>query len=298
MTFFYILLIGLMGMPFLVIPPGSHAGPLETLARALPKKIHGWVAEGDDRYYDRETIFGYINGGAEVYRAYNMKLCFSRQYTKPDAPVITLDVFEMATAADAFGVFTHDRDGQVLELGQGALYRPGWLSFWKGPLFVSIYADEETGEGTKAVNKIGELVDTIIPTRGSKPPILEKLPREGLHQRSIRYLHHFVILNYHYFLANENILNLGPGAHAVLADYAIGAQKARLLVIAYPDPVAAETAYVRFTRYYIPESKTGTPVQLENGKWAAAIRDGCHLNIVLEADGREMAEKFLDNKTE
>ena len=59
----------------------SHAVTLDRLQAGLPKQVLVWSAETNDRIYDSETIFGYIDGGAEVYRAYNMRRCLSRRYT-------------------------------------------------------------------------------------------------------------------------------------------------------------------------------------------------------------------------
>ena len=38
----------------------------------LPKEINGWKAK-KDRIYDPDTIFEYLNGSGEVYRAFNFK---------------------------------------------------------------------------------------------------------------------------------------------------------------------------------------------------------------------------------
>ncbi|MCK5204647.1 MAG: hypothetical protein KAR15_12280, partial [Desulfobacterales bacterium] len=109
----------------------SHANTLKDLGARLPKQLRGWTAEPKDRLYDEKTIYGYIDGGAELYKAYNMRQCLSRRYTTANGPSIILDIFDMGTSNDAFGVFTHDTDGNAMDLGQDARYRSGWLSFWK-----------------------------------------------------------------------------------------------------------------------------------------------------------------------
>ena len=43
----------------------------------LPKEINGWSVTEEDRLFDPETIFDYINGAGEVYRAFNFKSLFS-----------------------------------------------------------------------------------------------------------------------------------------------------------------------------------------------------------------------------
>ena len=86
----------------------------------LPDAVRGWQADGADHLYDAETIFEYIDGAGEVYRAYNMKALLSRRYKQSGRPDIIADVFDMGSAADAFGVFTHDLDGEdwaVADLG-------------------------------------------------------------------------------------------------------------------------------------------------------------------------------------
>lgn len=106
----------------------------------LPMEIHGWKTAEEDREFNPETIFDYIDGAGEVYRAYNFEKLLSRHYFKKGQPEIFADVFDMGTPADAFGVFTHDLEGEDLGIGQGSTYNGGLLSFWKDRFFLSLYA--------------------------------------------------------------------------------------------------------------------------------------------------------------
>jgi len=289
-----LLLIALLtgGLSLLMIQK-SHADPLQALHSDLPKRVAGWTAEANDRFFDAETIFDYIDGAGEVYRAYNMRACLSRRYTKPNDAGIVLDIFDMRSSMDAFGVFTHDQDGEVLEVGQGALYRSGWLSFWKDRFFVSIYMEEESAAAEKAVRQLSEEIASLIPAEGPKPKILHLLPQEGLQTRTVRYLHNHILLNYHFYLADEDILDLGPDADAALAEYQRGDRHATLLLVTYPDVQRAKRSHAAFLRHYLPEADASSPVLLENKKWSAAALKGKLLAIVLEADIRELAESLL-----
>jgi hypothetical protein len=271
----------------------SHADPLQALHVALPKQIQGWSAEPNDRFFDDETIFDYIDGAGEVYRAYNMRKCLSRRYTTPNGPVIVLDIFDMQSSKDAFGVFTHDQDGEARDVGQGGLYRSGWLSFWKDRFFVSIYMEEESSAAEKAVKELAEEVASRISKEGPKPAILLLLPQKGLQLKTVRYLHHYIVLNYHFYIADENILNLGPDTEAALADYKRGQQNAKLLLVQYPDRGKAAKAHRNFLNEYLPEADANRPVLLENAKWSAAAQRGKRLVIVLEADSRGLADSLL-----
>lgn len=271
----------------------ADADSLKKLRARLPGQISGWKAEPEDRIFDPTTIFSYINGAAEVYKAYNMRHCLSRRYINPNGPPIILDIFDMGSSEDAYGVFTHDTDGEVMDVGQDARYRPGWLSFWKHRFFVSIFMEEETTAAEKAVKELGRAVAAQIPTKGSRPSILLLLPQEGLESESIHYMHHPIVLNYHFYLADENILNISSRTDAVLASYHREGQKALLLLVLYPKTENAVKSLSGFLKHYLPDAdKTGAAL-LENGKCAAVRLKNRLLAVVLEADSRELSESLL-----
>lgn len=283
----------LLTILMLFMTNASHANTLKDLGAQVPKQLRGWTAEPNDRLYDEKTIYSYINGGAELYKAYNMKQCLSRRYTIANGPFIILDIFDMGTSNDAFGVFTHDTDGKVMEIGEDARFRSGWLSFWKHRYFVSIYVEEETPEAEKAVKALGLEVAARIAKKGFRPRILQELPPEGLVSGSIRYLHHPIVLNYHYFISDENILNLSAKTDAILATYQVGRESARLLLIAYPNLKAAKKSLTNFSKHYLPSADQTGFAEIENGKFAVAFRKDKLLTIILEADSRQLAEKLL-----
>lgn len=267
--------------------------PLQALRTALPKQVDAWKVEGEDRIFDTENIFSYINGGAEVYKAYNMRGCLSRRYANAEGIAIVLDIFDMATSEDAFGVFTHDTDGEVIDVGQDGRFRPGWLSFWKDRFFVSIYLEEESEAAEKTVKELGRQVAHQVKAQGTRPGLLLQLPQEGLLSENIRYLHHPTLLNYHYYLADENILNINAQTDAVLAGYRRGQKEALLLLVSYPDAEKSAASLASFFKNYLPDADNQGAAQLENGKWAAARVKDRLLAIVLEADSRKLSEDLL-----
>ena len=287
-------LVFFMSIAFSLSTPLSlRANNLEALRARLPAKTRGWSAEPEDKIFDDKTIFQYINGAGEVYKAYNLRRCLSRKYRNPSGHVIILDLFDMGSSQDAFGVFTHDTDGKILNIGQDARLRPGWLSFWKHRFFVSIYMEEESDAVEKAVLELGKMVAASITAEGTRPGLLLRLPRTGLDAENIRFLHHPVILNYHFYLADRNILNLSLKTDAALGAYVKDGKKARLLLVDYPDLKIAKKSLNSFLKHYLPDAdQTGT-ARLENGKWAAARVSGKLLAAVLEADSRELAEELL-----
>ena len=165
-----------------------------------------------------------------------MKGCDAERYTGPGGePDLILDIFEMASSADAFGVFTHDTEGEDVGIGRDSRYRYGWLSFWQGSNFVSIVAEGETERAEQATLELGRQVAALLPTEGVAPSILGALPGAGLETGTVRYLHHPQILNTHLPIDPENLLDLGMDTEVVLGTYRRDSEGAYLLVVDYPD---------------------------------------------------------------
>lgn len=269
------------------------ADPLESLRSNLPASIGQWKVEGEDRIYDRKGIFDYLDGAGEVYRAYNMERCLSRVFAGPQGARIILDVFDMGSPKDAYGVFTHDLDGEPIAIGQEGLDKAGWLRFWKHRFFVSVFDESQTQTSREAGKMLARVVSERIPEIGRKPDLLSRLPSAGLDQRSVRYLHDPVVLNSHFYVSDENILELGPETEAVLARYQREGRNAILLLVHYPDVGRAADAYRNFMKHYLPDADQEGMAQLEDRMWAAARLAETLTTIVLEADDREICRRLL-----
>ena len=204
-----------------------------------------------------------------------------------------VDVFELATPADAYGVFTHDQDGEEIQIGQGALFRYGWLSFWKGPFFVSIYAEGESDEARYAVLDLGQVIAAAIPAEGPLPTIVQHLPVRGLQPRSVRYLHHPNILATHRHVSTENLLQLGTEALAALGRYRHEDETAHLLLVSYSNPATAAQASEAFKEAFLGGDKV--PRQNADGWYAMRHLSGDDevLAFVLGAGSAEMAGAVL-----
>jgi hypothetical protein len=281
------------------LPPSDRAQvpPDFALGKALPQEVAGWKRSQDDQVYNRDGIFDYLDGAGELYLAFDFRFVFVREYAKADAPSIVLEVYQMSSSDDAFGIFTQDTDGQEVRLGQDALYAAGLLRFWKDKIFVRIMADRDTPEARDAVMKLGEAIDSAVPEAGPKPEILRNLPVEGLEPPTIRYFHTVISLNSHYFIANANVLNLSPETRVAMARYEKKGARATLILVEYPSADRAYSAYGRFVEMYllqrfVPEAKV-PPLKLDNGKYAGVVREGRNLAIVVEADDKATVEWLL-----
>ena len=270
----------------------TASGP-RLLASYIPVSTGPWLSEAD-QVFDAGTIFDYIDGAGEVYRSYNMRHLVARRFHKDGRPDIVVDAFDMGSAADAFGVFTHDLDGADAAIGQGSTYKAGLLSFWKDRYFLSVYAEEETAETKRQLLELGRTIAAAIPGAGEKPGLLKLLPEEGLEAGRVRFFHNHSVLNYHYFVAADDILRLAQTADAVLADYRESGGRSRLLVVSYADPTAAAKAGASFAGAYMPDARQGAGMSTGNRKWTAFRVRGRFVAVVFDAASEEGARARLD----
>jgi hypothetical protein len=265
------------------------------LAPAFPDAIAGWKADAAPARYDARSIFQYIDGLGEVYLAYGMTACHARRYSGPEGEGdLIVDAFEMASAADAFGVFTHSREGEAVDVGQGGSLGYGTLLFWKGRHFVSAYAERDDTRARQAVLALGRAVADGIPETGTPPPLVARLPKSHLDEASLVYLRHPRILEAHVPVGPDNPLAVGPQAPAVVGRYRTAAGGADLVVVEYQDPAAADAAAAGVAHRFLDGSG---PAHGDDGWRAAAALDARTRAYVLRAASREDALALLAEAT-
>ena len=258
----------------------------------LPESIGPWTIRADT-VYTPEDLYDYINGGAELYISYGFSEVISRIYSARDQPDIVVDVFEMNSSSDAYGVFMFSAEEVQQFVGQGTQYNEGFMLFWMDHYFVSIMSYPESPESKDALIVLARTIESGIGSEGELPKILKYLPGNGLEEMSIRYFHHYAWLNSHYYIASENILLINDDTEAVLAKYGDPAQRSILLVIEYPDVEHAEKAARVFSSQYLPELAGKQFVKVEDGTYAGLHLQKNILVAVFNAKSGEDVENLI-----
>ena len=280
-------------MLILAFANGSNA-ETEDLAELVPHEVNGWKAKSKDQTFVGKSIFKYIDGAGEVYLAYGFRKVLVRRFSKLGEPDIIVELFDMGSSNDAYGAFSHDREIETNEVGQGSEHRGGLLSFWKDKYLVTVFAEGESRASQSTILDLSKLIAKEIKDSGEKPELLNLLPTKGQLTNSIRYFHTHSILNYHYYLSEDNILNLSERTECVLAKYEIRQKRTILLLVRYFGNAEAEAAYNAFIKYYLPEAKVANIAQTENGKWTALRKTDQYLAIVFDAPNDADALSLLN----
>jgi len=266
---------------------------MASLSDLLPGEINGWKKQ-EDQVYNKETLYEYINGGAELYISYGFKEVLSRKYSKPNQPDILVEIFDMGSSTNAYGIFSHSREEIDTTFGQGSQYTFGLMLFWKDQYLISILASPETEESKQAVFTLAQTIEDAIPDEGQIPEIIKLLPQENLILESIRYFRHYIWLNSHYYIADQNILIIDDNTHAVLAKYLKNGKQSILLLVNYPNGTKAIKAYNNFKQHYLPELINKNIVKMEDGTWTGCRLDDNLISIVFNAVEKEWTKELLE----
>ncbi len=262
---------------------------------SLPSEVGGWKWDGKEMKYDSKTLFKYIDGAAELYLAYGFQNLTARRFEKSNQPPLTVELYEMDSSEDAYGVFSFERQDETVGIGQGSEFGGGLLRFWKGKYFISIYGEGEGAEVESGILETGRIVANSISATGQEPKLVGFIPGKdfGLVDKSVRYLKSHVLLNQRFFIAHQNILNLNRKTEAVLAQYLQDKQKIQLLLIRYPDLKQAGDGYQSFMKVYLPDAGGRDHSRTEDRKWTFARQRNEFVFIVFGAPTEAAAEALL-----
>jgi hypothetical protein len=265
----------------------------------IPDTLYGWVAKETLLMHTKESLYDYIDGGAEQFISYGYAGALSKTYEKTGEPEVRAEIFDMTDSKNAYGIFSNIRYDENDAYGQGSQYVKGALFFWKGRYFINITAIEETNETVKFVRQLAEYIQDLIPGPGEKPAILKVLPEKELDSNGIMYFHHYIWLNAYYFISNDNIFFIDDETDAVLAKYGTGNEHAFLLVIKYKNNVDAEKAYDNFVSRCFTLYPDAGVFKVEDDKWMALTAQENFIiavfNGMTEEQVRLLMEKTAEN---
>jgi len=269
----------------------------QSITDLLPGSVEGWTLYKPDKIYTSETLYDYIDGGAELYLSYGMKEVASRIITQVDNE-IRIEIFDMVEAKNAFGVFTHTRTHDEKLFGQGSQYFTGTQIFWKDNYFIAITANDENESIINTIQCIATEIDSRIHSSGEIPQIVDLIPEMGLEADGYLYFHHYIWLNSYYYIANDNFLNIGPDTDAILAKYHLNDRCCFLLIVKYSGAEIASEAENAFRKQFMEPENILPYERIEDGSWIGVDTKEQYLLMVLNAFDSETVIHLIQQAEE
>jgi len=215
-------------------------GKPAALSGAFPgaDAVPGWTPVGDAETFDSENLYDLVNGQAESFFAYGFEQVAVRHYENAEGTRLDVEVWQLATPADAYGLFTVQRAGTPVTTGNDGDADPGRrLAFWQDHYVAHVRASQDVDDAD--LQSLAEAVSAALPSGGERPALMDHLTPDGLVAHSAIFFHEEISIQSDLWLGGENLLGLSPETDGVLARYDIGGAMARLLLVQYPDAEAA-----------------------------------------------------------
>jgi hypothetical protein len=272
----------------------------------VPRTVGTWSRPAEPRAVSPAEIFGYMDGAGELYLAYRLARLEVYEYGSETENPIVLELYWLESPDDGYGLLSGDWGGEAIRLDDSwpaepprALYGVGLLRVWSDDLYVRILASDDTPAARTAVLELGRVVVAGRPA-ASPPGLVTGLPETvagsyHLRRDGVTFLRSPLVLNSVYFLATENLLDLGPQTEAVTATYertdgsSPAGARVRVLVVRYPNEDAARRALAHFESGYLRRRPAAGDAQAERrvehveDGWLGYERRGRELVLVFQA---------------
>ena len=279
--------------------------------------IPGWKRTGPPERYNKEGLYGYIDGGAEIVLEYGFReLAVSRfgpAAGSGSKREIVLEIYRMSSGDGAFGLYSTKLEGEEKSfpgIEADNWLSPGQASLVKGEFLVNILAPECT---EKEIGEFMAAVEPQVPGHGTaRPEGLGWLPREGLVPSSRRYvMGPLAARNESPFLDGDfwGFGGSGPagrgvgGTEAFSAKYGVRPEISKLVVVRFAKTPAKEAVEEGvsglFKEYLRGVRRDGEEIEGRNdaGRWFLFKRAGSVAALVLgdpdEAAARARLEQAL-----
>ena len=123
--------------------PRPTQAPLD-LVRVFPAAniIPGWDISQKVETYNRDNLFNLVDGQADSFFVYGFEKVAVQRYQNDAGVLLNVEIWQLATHADAYGLFSAGRTGSPAAIGNAGDSDPGRrLAFWQNRYFVSLNAD-------------------------------------------------------------------------------------------------------------------------------------------------------------
>jgi len=261
-------------------------------ASSLFPKVEGWKISDGPSKYTPDTLFEYIDGGAESFLQFDFQDLASATYANDGArpgksrpssrashegdataaakAEITVDIYRHRDAFRAFGMYTQERPAGTtpLPIGIEAYAGPDYLEFVVGPYYVKLV--QSGAKQPSFLRGFAEKVAAGLPGTHEAPAVLKCFPERGKRARAEK------------LMARDFLGH--PFLHdAVAVPYQIGGASFRLFVVEGKDSADVRAMVQRYRTVAKSPAVGGDSAGAEG---TATVKDPLNGEVMLQWKGR------------
>ena len=271
---------------------GAELIPDVELEELPPRSLEGWSSVKSN-LYTPENLYEYIDGEAEAFLTFDFRSLLSTTYAKNGSGEIVVDIYDMKSPKNAFGIYSSLRYGDLnyVNIGGQGFITEDELNFWKGRFFVKVIDLNSIDGSEEMISRLGEVIASKIPDPTTEDHLIRLLPKEGLVPNSARFM-------------LKDMLGQSFLSNGFTAEYRIGGERCQFFYSEQEDEKAAERAFEMYRSTFPDVSPTPKRIGDESFigndpyyKTVIAFRRGRFLGAVLKSpdveEGIKLIERFL-----
>lgn len=232
-------------------------------ASLLPAEgaVSGWKKTDTLRVFTKADLYGYIDGGAEVFLEFGFdQLTLQKYASGPNA--IAVEIYRMADAAASTGIYMMKcgKEARDPSFKERHTLNRHQLMFVRNRYYVTINNLSGAEGLAPTLLKFGGAVAGALPADRALPDL--GLPAAGQVPASVRLVRGPFSLQAIYTLGDGDILQMGGRVLGAAATYKDTSGAYTLLVVPYPTATAAKNAFAsvqkNLDKYLKPVTTTPT----------------------------------------
>jgi len=296
-------------------PGGSAGSPTAQEKPAIMRAvggIPGWIRDGDGETYTKDSLYGYIDGGAEIVFQYGFRELAVFKFkpagvtTLPAQKELVFEIYRMDSGESAFGIYSTKLEGE--EEGWPGIKSDHWVSpgqggLVKGEYMVNILAPECTG---REIGEFAAAIESKIPgIETVRPKGMAWLPRDGMVPGSGRYIKGLLAAQNESPFLEGSFWGFGAGdgqgtTEAYSAKYGVAPAVSKLVIIEFGKIPEAADLYDHvltiFKEYLKDVRRNGEMLEGKNeaGRWFLFGHKGLFAALALSDPDRKAAQARLD----
>lgn len=226
--------------------------------------------------YTKDTLYTYINGEAELYMPYGFSTLVSALYKKQGDPdsVLVVDIFQMRSAIDAFGIYSYYRnpDAEKISIGGSGFIDESQLMFYKDRYFVRLSASGDNPERNVFIS-CAQAIAKKLPGKSAPPDELALLKVPGLVPGTEKY-------------TAQSVLGYAFFKKGLTADGTLSGRPIKAFVILDNSAKEATETFSKYSAYL--KEKGGKPQLNKGTKGVVTLvaRDPLYKGVLVRRSGR------------
>ncbi len=157
-------------------PLSAAENSRQSLAALLPNPLPDRaVPQAAATFYTPEDLYKYMDGGADAFLLYDFQMLLHQDLRIKDTD-LSVDVFDMGTAENAFGMYASERSPNYhyILIGAEGYDNEGILNFLQGSYYVKLAAFGS--DAGPVLDQFAKLISQRIKTEAGFPAPLKLLP--------------------------------------------------------------------------------------------------------------------------